>query len=128
MSAQRYLDTVSEYDQRVRHSLAHQAWLREQADSCEDSVIGRQARTQWIERAEALTGDIEEAYAALDQQTRKVRHLIDRLPDPQERSALTLRFVDLMPHERAAEVMYVSVRHLFRIQKRALMHLEGIVR
>lgn len=127
MSAQRYLETIAECDQRLRHRLAHQAWLREQMNACEDTVLGRQTSAVFAARADALKKDIEEAYAALDAQTRKVRHLIDRLPDMKERSALTLRFVDLLPHERAAEAMFVSVRHLFRIQRQALLHLEGLV-
>lgn len=126
MSAQRYLETVAECDQRLRHRLAHQAWLREQADACQNSPLGRESRQLWQARAEALTKDIQDAYAQLDAQTRKARHLIDRLPNQKERTALTLHYVDLLPHNRAAEAMYISVRHLFRIRKRALMHLEAL--
>lgn len=127
MSVQQYLATVSVCDQQVRRTLAQRAWLQERMQACLDSDAGRHERAVWADRLDALAPRVEDAFMALDQQIRKVRHLIDRLPDPQERTALTLRFVDLLPHERAAEAMHVSVRHLFRIQKRALMHLEGIV-
>lgn len=126
MTAQQFVETVAEYDRRLRHYLALQAWLQEQLEECDDTSLGWQTRATLASRSQELSQGIEDAYQALAQQKRKVRHLIDRLPDRDERQALTLRFVDLMPHQKAAEAMYISERHLYRIQKKALMHLEGL--
>lgn len=127
MTVQAYLETVAACERTLRHHLALQAWLREQIAACDATPLGESTRGLLASRAEALAGTIEEDYRALDAQARKVRNLIGRLPDADERSALTLRFLDMLPHDRAAEAMYVSARHLYRIQHRALMHLEGML-
>ncbi|MGI6692179.1 MAG: DUF1492 domain-containing protein [Christensenellales bacterium] len=127
MTAQAFLDSVKDRHQDVERLLAAQAWLREQADAQQDTPTGRACRDAMLARAADMEPAVRRAYREQELQTKRVQRVIARLPDKDERSVLILRHITMMPPWKAAETMHYSERHLYRIYRRALMHLEALL-
>ncbi|NLC32916.1 MAG: hypothetical protein GX781_06425 [Clostridiales bacterium] len=77
-------------------------------------------------QTKALEAQIHQAYEINRMTRRRVQNFIDRLPDAEERQILKLLYLSLMRMEDAARVMGYCPRQCYRIQQRALMHLEGM--
>ena len=91
-------------------------------------MAGTPAPNEQIARDRAaLEEQITRGYEDNLSERKRAQRFIDRLPDPVERQALTLFYLRHLTCDEAAEIMGFTPRQLYRVKRRALMHLEGLL-
>lgn len=122
MRAKRCLERLKEMDEAVGRLVREQTMLRRM--SLNENPIKIDAL---LEEARALSPQIEKAYQELERYRKQMSHQLERLPDPEERKALHLHYFKFMRIFEIAYVLNYSDRHIFRLLKRGLMHLEALL-
>ena len=117
MSAENYLMDIKQSDRRIGELVRLQTMM-----------AGTPAPNEQIARDRAaLEEQITRGYEDNLSERKRAQRFIDRLPDPTERQALTLFYLRHLTCDEAAEIMGFTPRQLYRVKRRALMHLEGLL-
>ena len=125
MNADRYLNSLNHGRDQAAKLARLQAVLREDAKRLRGKLPD--LAEERLQQAAGLTGQIRRCRAEGVRQAKRALHLIGRLPDEHERQVLRLIFLSRLRIEDAAQVMGYSPRQCYRIKRRALMHLDGIL-
>ena len=116
MSAEEYLLQIKESDRHIGELVRLQS-----------AMSGVPAPSERIARdRRLLEAQVAAAYEDNRVSRRRAQCLIDRLPDRGERQTLTLFYLKQMTADDAAHVLGMTPRQLYRVKKRALMHLDGL--
>ena len=117
MSAENYLMDIKQSDRRTGELVRLQTMMAGTPAPNEQIALDRAALEEQITRS----------YQDNLSERRRAQRFIDRLPDPVERQALTLFYLRHLTCDEAAEIMGFTARQLYRVKRRALMHLEGLL-
>ncbi len=119
--ARRYLESVGEMEARLNILLRQKNVLGALALSQGEDQARRQAQARAVSQA------IETAWSRLHRQRRLVDHCISRLPCQEERELLSLRYLSGLSYPDIAEILGYSQRQIYRIHRRAMLHMEALV-
>jgi len=125
MNVERYLHSLTGARDRAAKLARLQAILREDAERLRDKMPDQ--AEERLAQATSLTGQIARYRAQGVRQTRQALHLINRLPGEEERQVLRLVYLSRLRIVDAADVMGYSPRQCYRVKRRALMHLDGLL-
>ena len=117
MSAENYLMDIKQADRRIGELVRLKTMMAGTPAPNEQIALDRAALEEQITRG----------YEDSLSERRRAQRFIDRLPDPVERQALTLFYLRHLTCDEAAEIMGFTPRQLYRVKRRALMHLEGLL-
>lgn len=116
MSAEEYLLEIKESDRHIGELIRLQSTMSGLPAPSEQIAADRRL----------LEAQIAAAYEDNRRARRRAKNLIDRLPDRSERQTLTLFYLQQMTVDDTAHVLGLTPRQLYRVKKRALMHLDGL--
>ena len=125
MNVERYLHSLTGARDQAAKLARLQAILREEAERLREKMPAQ--AEERLAQAAGLTGQIARYRAQGVRQTRQALHLINRLPDEEERQVLRLVYLSRLRIVDAADVMGYSPRQCYRVKRRALTHLDGLL-
>jgi len=125
MNVERYLHSLTGARDQAAKLARLQAILREDAERLREKMPDQ--AEERLAQADSLTGQIARYRAQGVRQTRQALHLINRLPGEEERQVLRLVYLSRLRIVDAADVMGYSARQCYRVKRRALMHLDGLL-
>ena len=112
MKAEEYLSMPKTYEDRMECLLRVQAVL---------------ARRGEEKKAQSLSEEILKLDRLRTIWRKRVEHRLQQLPDEKERLALSLRYIQGLRSEDIAESMHYCERQVYRIIKRGILHVEGLL-
>lgn len=79
-----------------------------------------QAERELEKTPAALREAVRERIRALREQALRIRRAVEAVPQPKLRLVLKCRYLEGMTFEEAAEALYMSERHIYRLHSEAL--------